>query len=193
MAKPRGIDYFLQKRPVILLAIREGLTFSRACQLCGVNQTTYRYWMDRGRKQTSGIYADFVQEVKIAMATAEQELVKIILAAARGGLKVVEKKIVQGCRPDGEYEETAITEKTTLPQWQPAAWILARRNAKQWGNESAIRPGGKQKEGNGLTPEEFADRAFAARQKMILTVPDPAKVAPVEKAEEPLLKVPSRA
>ena len=183
VAKPNGriptVNHFKER---ILTGLREGMSYARACKFAGVKWHNANSWRKKGEAATSGLYFDFLNDVKKAIAEGEEELIAIIKNAARGGSKVIETKQITGSRPDGCYEETVITEKVAPPNWQPAAWLLARRNVKKWGNEAATKKADDQGSEK-LTPEEFAERTAEARKQMVERVPEPIEKEPVDNKE----------
>ena len=104
-----------EREKLILEEIRAGSFHKIACQRAGISDTTFRNWMNRGKKELERvaqsprrrirrkerIYTDFFQNVLKAEAFSESELVKLWRRAA----------------PE---------------DWRAAAEFLARRYPERW-------------------------------------------------------------
>ena len=113
MGRPSKLTEDLEK--LILEEIRAGSFHKIACQRAGISDTTFRNWMNRGKKELERvaqsprrrirrkerIYTDFFQNVLKAEAFSESELVKLWRRAA----------------PE---------------DWRAAAEFLARRYPERW-------------------------------------------------------------
>lgn len=71
-------------REKLLERLREGNYYVTACASVGLNYATFRSWIMAGEAATSGIYYDFVVDVRRAEAEAEAAIVsKLRLAGER--------------------------------------------------------------------------------------------------------------
>lgn len=93
----------------IVRALRLGMYQREAAQAAGIGDSTYFEWLQRGEQQKSGVYAEFADAVKKAMAEGEQALLARIQMSANEGT------------------------------WQAAAWILERRYRERWGRSVEVR------------------------------------------------------
>lgn len=62
--------------------IRKGAFIERACQLCGIDKATYFRWLERGEKETSGPYREFLDAMTHARARVQQDAIEIVLKDA---------------------------------------------------------------------------------------------------------------
>jgi transposase len=116
MARPVLIEPERAKRIADL--ILAGNNAETAAMACGVSRASYYAWMARGRaerdrldadpkskpKLSEAIYLEFLDTIEKAKAEAEARLVVLIQKAAQ-----------------------------TPRTWQAAAWLLERRDPKNWG------------------------------------------------------------
>ena len=76
--------------------IKEGNYFEASCAYCGIDYSTFRKWMVKGEKASSGVYFDFFHAVKMAEAEAELRIVaewqKAIPHDWRSAEKFLEKR-----------------------------------------------------------------------------------------------------
>ena len=73
---PRG--KIEQAKPLIIAAIKKGLTYKLAAEMASVAETTLHRWLRQGKKATHGKYRDFYLEVQQARAQqAELMLIRI--------------------------------------------------------------------------------------------------------------------
>jgi hypothetical protein len=75
--RPSKLTPELQER--ILEYIRKGAFIERACQLVGIDQRTYHYWMERGERDSTGEYFQFFQAATQARAQVQQVCIDIVL------------------------------------------------------------------------------------------------------------------
>jgi len=87
----------------ISAAIEAGNYANVAAEAAGISEHTYYNWLKKGGKAKNGIFFQFFQTIKKAEATAEQDALKNLLAAAR--------------------EENA---------WTGYAWYLERKFPARW-------------------------------------------------------------
>jgi hypothetical protein len=125
--------------------IRGGLTYEQAAIFAGIAERTFHNWRTKGEKAKSGIYHQFVQELKKANVDARAIHIQRISKASQGGAEVVETAVVEKKERDpvtgNEITvtvETRTTKKKALPVWQASAWILERRFPTEFGKH--IKP-----------------------------------------------------
>jgi len=116
--------------------IRAGNYIITACQACGIGQKTYENWMNRGAKESEGIYHDFYEAIKKAEAEAELESINRIRKAAAGG-SPIKRTITTRVAEDGSTITTT-TEVLSEPIWQADAWLRERKNPDRWGRKDRM-------------------------------------------------------
>ncbi len=79
MARPTKLTKAVCER--ILPAIRAGTPVESACRAAAIAPATFYRWLERGERESDGIYHDFVQEVRQAEAEAEVHAVATIRRA----------------------------------------------------------------------------------------------------------------
>jgi hypothetical protein len=126
MAGGRPTKYTQERAEVIVQRVREGLSFSSACESTGVGRECGSNW----RKQ----YLDFSDAVTIAEKESERELLGVLRKAAIGHESKTTKYTISD--KDGEK-----VEETTKYEYSPdyAKWILARRFPDEWSDRSRIQ------------------------------------------------------
>ncbi len=72
-----------QTQDRIVQAIRSGNYANVAARYAGIDEKTYYNWLQRGEREGSGIYFQFLQSVKKAESDAEVQAVAEIRLAAR--------------------------------------------------------------------------------------------------------------
>ena len=97
-----------ERQRLICKALREGHFIETACQLGGIDKSTFFRWVEQGERQPSGEKSEFCDAVKKAMADAERKAVDQVHKAARDGT------------------------------WQAAAWFLERRYPGRWGRRVTV-------------------------------------------------------
>lgn len=90
-------------KKILLDAIAAGNYYETACGLAGISYRTFALWREKGERARSGVYFQFLQELKKAEAFAEAERIQRIRNAAKEG------------------------------SWQADAWWLERRYPERWG------------------------------------------------------------
>lgn len=110
MGRPTKLTPEVQE--TIRSALAGGARVQTAVLLAGISPRTFFIWMDRGTREGTGPFADFVHNyVQKGKAQGELRLLLLISAAAR-------------------------------VHWQAAAWILERRWRQHWArNEQCGRQG----------------------------------------------------
>lgn len=126
-----------ERQQLICQALREGHYQGTAAQLGGISYSTYQDWMRRGRVERKegidGIYARFEEACRLAMAEAEAEALRHVREASRGWK---ERTIETESGADGKVKER-VTE-TVKRDWRAAAWFLARRHSRDWGDKASV-------------------------------------------------------
>jgi len=79
--RPTKLTPEIQK--VIVDAISAGGFIETAVTLAGVSKDTFYQWLKRGNREKSGIYRDFTDSIKKALATAETHYMALIGRAAK--------------------------------------------------------------------------------------------------------------
>lgn len=125
MPTGRPSKYTQERAGMIVQRVREGLSFSSACESTGVHKDTGSDWRER--------YPDFSDAVARAEKESEMELLGVLRKAAIGHDVTTYKHTVSD-----KHGETI--EETTKYQYSPnyAAWILARRFPDQWSESRRI-------------------------------------------------------
>lgn len=166
--------------------LRAGNYTSTVAALLGVDESTFYDWRKRGRKDlddgVQSLHAQFYGKVQAAEAKAEEGTLKVILNAARGGLKVkkttvkrqelVRRTIDPDWGPGADAypedvqaddtllkEETTTTTEETLPNVQAAMWFLERKYPDRWGRrrlEITGKDGGPVRTQEGYSKEQLA-------------------------------------
>jgi hypothetical protein len=113
---------------VIVTAIENGNQVCVACQLAGIDTSTYHRWLKLGKESESGIYRDFYNALKKAESDAESFLICRIREAAEGTQTIKRKYVFM---PDGSRQ---LSEENIAvdSHWQAAAWFLERRYPDRW-------------------------------------------------------------
>jgi hypothetical protein len=79
MARPTKLTPELAEK--VITAIRAGNYASVSCQRVGISESTYYRWLERGESETSGIYREFLDQIRSAEAEAETHAVAIVRRA----------------------------------------------------------------------------------------------------------------
>lgn len=110
----------------ILLFLKLGNSQKAAAQAAGVSESALQKWLAQGEREGTGRFFQFLQDVRRAQAEWQSAMVKTIQQAALG--------------KDGKGLK-----------WQAAAWLLERRDPKNWAQR---------------TPAEGAAEELAAQQQV---------------------------
>lgn len=125
------------KIKLFFLALDTGVFLSTALAYAAIPERTFAVWVEAGRTQPDGPYAEFVSKLDAVMARAEMQLVYAIKDHFE--------------RPGG---------------WQAAAWLLKARYPTRWGGKDVnldeakklgqqALPSSEQHELPGLTDSEL--------------------------------------
>jgi len=145
-----------RKRKIIVNTIERRLPIKRAVELAGINYSTYREWMDKGKDKRNPVHRRFRFQVKRAEAKAELEALDIIRKASIGGGKIKETKITVGGKNEG-YSKTV---KERGPVWQAAAWYLERKWKEDYGRDIPPQDTEKSAEERAQEIKQAADKLF---------------------------------
>jgi len=63
---PYKLDKELQKK--IAFFVQNGASIEDACLNCGIHKTSYYKWIKKGKKDSEGVYHDFMQHMEKAQA-----------------------------------------------------------------------------------------------------------------------------
>jgi len=119
MGRPSKLT--VSRKGLLLEAVKLGQPYERACRLAGITFSTMRNWIVRGEKAKSGVYFEFLQELKLAESEGEQNRLLMIQNAALDG------------------------------HWQAAAWIQERRFPETWGRRLDLKANVRNPEGEAAT------------------------------------------
>jgi hypothetical protein len=122
---------------LIIRALQSGQTNRVACALAGVAEQMFYSWLRRGERQTRGLYRDFLEAVKKAMAVAEVRLVNTVYRCCEGAVFELKHVDARTGQPiiDPLTGQQKVTPKVMPPDGRLAAQILAVRNPQEWGGE----------------------------------------------------------
>jgi hypothetical protein len=126
MAIGRPSKYSQERAETIVQRVREGLSFSSACQSIGVPKQTGSDWRHE--------YSDFSDAIAVAEKESEMELLGVLRKAAIGHDSTTYKHTISD--KNGETIEE-VTKFSYAPGY--AAWILARRFPEQWSEQNKIQ------------------------------------------------------
>ena len=108
--------------------IKNGVPNVHACQLVGIDESTFYKWLKRAvpteeNPQPEARYIQFFQSVKKAEAGFIESNLGVIRRAATEPTVIVREHV----RKVGDKTTKEITKETRPPTWAPAAWLLERR------------------------------------------------------------------
>lgn len=147
-----------RRRKILFGAIGLGLSRATACALAGINDSTFRQYMDYGKDSTLKKYRFFRKKIISLEAQREYDALEVITKCSQGGFKIKKTKIKQGIK-GMEIERTV---STMAPQWTAAAWFLERKKKDEWGRDSIQ---------TSKTPEEYAQEINQAARMLFGSVP----------------------
>lgn len=103
--------------------LRAGAMIDAACSSVGISRTSFFDWMKRGREDKSGIYNEFADSVKKALADAENSLVAGIRLAGttqwQANAWLLERRFRERWAKDSPGAETKPIASSTPPAVKP--------------------------------------------------------------------------
>jgi hypothetical protein len=126
-----------ERQETICRILADGITRIEAAVGAGIDYSTFRAWVRRGRKQDRGQYRSFVEAVNEAESAAAREHLATIRKAASERDEVTVKEIQvreppSEAYPDGRFVVKRETTTKRVFDWQAAAWWLERRRADDY-------------------------------------------------------------
>lgn len=118
-------------RTQIYTALETELPVKRAVKLAGIDYSTYRTWLAKGKNPSYPVHAVFRRRVKKILASIELKKLQTIQKAAEGYL-LRDKKI----KISKKGKTTIITVREIPIDWKAAAWILERRFPDRYGKKA---------------------------------------------------------
>jgi hypothetical protein len=122
-----------ERQETICRVLADGNTRIEAAVAAGIDYSTFRVWMRRGRKQDRGQYRAFIEAVNEAESAAAREHLATIRKAASERDEVAVKEIQVREPPSEAHPKGRLvvvkreTSTKRVFDWQAAAWWLERR------------------------------------------------------------------
>src|SRR3990167_2783388 len=108
--RPTKLTPEIQER--IVAVIRANCPIDTAAAFAGIDRDSYHEWMKRGAREERGIYREFSDKVKLAMAEGEVRGVANIQKAANG-YDVLKTRTVTEQKPVQQGDQTIMATVTT--------------------------------------------------------------------------------
>lgn len=128
-AKGRPTKFTPDIRKALVDAITAGLTYTHACQIVGIDYTTFNLWRNKGQvltKADAAGYFDFFNALTRAETNASLTMMATIRKVAQGYKK---KSVFMG-------RDGPVTYDDEIPaDWRAAAWWLERRYPDEYGRQ----------------------------------------------------------
>ena len=106
-----------QVREKIVSAVKAGAYATTACRAAGISESTFYRWLERGGRESSGVFREFVEAVEQAEAEGEVHAVAVIRRAMgedwRAALAYLER------RHPARWRRHQATELTVLGEGSP--------------------------------------------------------------------------
>lgn len=135
MAAGRPPKLTEEMRTRFLEAISDGDTIRNSCAYAGFSTTAFYEWKQyirEGRRiGNRAELADFLDSYRETEAKAKHEAVQDVRRAGQGK-QLLSRQTRTVTRTDGTVE-TTITETFVPAEWRASAWLLERRDPKEWG------------------------------------------------------------
>lgn len=145
---------------ILAASLERGDSLEGACALAGISRTTLSNWLRRGARALEeescpialvseadrevmareALYAELFGRVRLALAKAEAENLRVIEEAGRGGARITET--VRVVDKDGTVVKETTTTKQAPAQWKAAAWRLERLYPGKYGGKDRGGSGG---------------------------------------------------
>lgn len=118
----------------IVNAVRRGHYIEMAAAMVEVDTFTVRHWLKRGARSKTGIYKEFNQAIKKAMAEDIDRTMQFIDQAAVGYPSITKRVVQKRNKLTGKMEvvESSADEKIEK-SWAAAAWKLERKYPRLFG------------------------------------------------------------
>lgn len=104
----------------IVQFLRHGNSQKAAAEAAGITERTMQNWLEKGEASSRSRFFQFFQDCKKAQAEWQASMVRVV-------------------------ERHAVGAGDLMPTWQAAAWLLERRDHKNWGRKVSAEhsgPGG---------------------------------------------------
>ncbi|ADW18821.1 hypothetical protein Despr_2685 [Desulfobulbus propionicus DSM 2032] len=154
MEKRKGRTSRLTRELINELAhnVAQGFSYKVSAALAGVAESTFYYWLAKGKESKSGIFLDFLEEIKVAEQKAKVTTLEAIKEIAYGGRII--KKIQERRDEEGRLIGTIETTEQLAPSLAACCWMLERRWPEEFAPRSALEIS------NGKNPFQFAGTLF---------------------------------
>jgi transposase len=147
---PNRAKFIPERRQKIVELLSGGSTLRDASKAVGIHEVTLWRWLERGKRQESGQYREFLLAVKASEAGFEAAHLANIERAGDGHdvvKEVVKRNPVTDLsgRPvhgeDGRplFTETRETTRTREFAWQASAWLLERKWPERYGRRDQVK------------------------------------------------------
>ena len=104
----------------IVQFLRHGNSQKAAAEAAGIHEATLQRWLAEGEASAQSCFREFCEDCKKAQAEWQASMVRVV-------------------------ERHAVGADGLMPTWQAAAWLLERRDHKNWGRKVSAEhsgPGG---------------------------------------------------
>lgn len=101
----------------IVQFLRHGNSQKAAAEAAGVSEATFQRWLAEGEKSPRSKFREFCEDCKKAQAEWQASMVRVV-------------------------ERHAVGAGDLTPTWQAAAWLLERRDHKNWGRKVSAEHSG---------------------------------------------------
>ena len=129
-----------QVHAAIVRHVKNGTPQKYAAQAAGIKESVLKDWINRGRREKSGIYSDLANALKEAFGDFVASNAKVIQKAADGVIETTVKETIGPPIPkaDGTFGPGLVTERIVTTRkviaWAAAAWLLERRAQEEFSN-----------------------------------------------------------
>ena len=132
---------------LICKTIQEGMPYSQACRLAGIDYQTLLNWKARGRNAKTGLFFEFFEALSRAEATAMQQMVKIVRETAAKGSEEI--TVTEHFDEEGKVTGSTKVSRVAPRDWRAAMAMLERRNPEAFGRQII-----QHEKGEGISTEE---------------------------------------